>query len=94
MGMNSRTRSRTRAEKVYYVCTHKIRIGCDATAVVQGDKIAEKYGQHNHDTNLVQKRVREEEDKAINAASTNHTWHDFKNLVAQFESMATNLFMD
>ena len=38
--------------------------------------------------------VREEEDKAINAASTNHTWHDLKNLVAQFESMATNLFMD
>ena len=88
-------KSPTRAEKVYYVCTHKIRIGCDATAVVEGDKIVKKYGQqHNHDTNLVQKRVREEEDKAINVASTNHTWHNLKNLVARFESMATNLFMD
>ena len=42
-------------------CTHKIRIGCDATAVVQGDKIVKKYGQHNHDTNPVQKWVREED---------------------------------
>ena len=66
-------RSRPRAETVYYVCTHKTRIGCNATAVVKGDKIVKKYGQHNHDTNLVQKRVREEEDKAIKAASTNHT---------------------
>ena len=66
-------KSRTRAEKVYYVCTNKTRIGCNATAVVEGDKIVKKYGQHNHDTNLVQKRVREEEDKAIKAASTNHT---------------------
>ena len=53
-------KSPTHAEKVYYVCTHKTRIGCDATAVVQGDKIVKKYGRHNHDTNLVQKRVREE----------------------------------
>ena len=30
---------RARAEKVYYACTHKNRDGCDATAVVQGDKI-------------------------------------------------------
>ena len=49
---------RTRAEKVYYACTQKKRLGCDATAVVQGDKIVKKYGKHNHDTNLVQKRVR------------------------------------
>ena len=63
-------------------------------AVVQGDKIVKKYGQQNHDTNPVQKRVREEEDKAINVASTNHTWHNLKNLVARFEGMATNLFMD
>ena len=53
-------KSPTHAEKVYYVCTHKTRIGCDATAVVQGDKIVKKYGRHNHDTNLVQKGVREE----------------------------------
>ena len=63
----------TRAEKVYYACTHKNRVGCDATAVVQGDKIIKKYGQHNHDSNLVQKRVREEENRAIAAASANHT---------------------
>ena len=64
---------RERADKVYYACTQKKRIGCDATAVVQGDLIVKKFGQHNHDTNVVQKRVREEEDKAIAAAASNHT---------------------
>ena len=90
--------------------------------MVQGDKIVKKYGQHNHDTNPVQKRVREEDQTPEEGGEPQHDQaeergagkennvstapktsrnlsrdprrHDLKSLVAQFESMATNLFME
>ena len=70
---NTYKKVRTRDDNVYYACTQKKKLGCNATAVVKGDRIVKKYGQHCHDTNLVQKRVREQENMAIAGASTNNT---------------------
>jgi len=64
---------RKRNDKAYYTCINKKKMNCKATAIVTGDKITRKSGTHNHDTDLLKKRVRELEHQAIRAASTNHS---------------------
>ena len=64
---------RKRGSKAYYRCTEKKRSLCKATAVVEGEFIIKKIGEHNHDSSLLKKRVREMENEAIKAASTSHT---------------------
>ena len=64
---------RKRNDKAYYTCINKKKMNCKATAIVTGDKFTRKSGTHNHDTDLLKKRVRELEHQAIRAASTNHS---------------------
>ena len=43
--------------RVYYNCTEKKTLGCEATAIVQGDNIIKKSKQHNSVcTKLVQEK--------------------------------------
>ena len=64
---------RKRGSKAYYRCTEKKRSLCQATAIVEGEYITKKMGEHNHDSNLLKKRVRDMENEAIKAAATSHT---------------------
>ena len=64
---------RKRDTKAYYKCTEKKKLCCTATAVVHGDMIIKKMGNHNHDSELIKKRVQEMEKEAIKAAASNHT---------------------
>ena len=89
-------KSPTHAEKVYYICLHTqdpnwLRRHRCGPRWQDSEEVRPAQPWHQPGAERGQ---RGEEDKAINAASTNHTWHDLKNLVAQFESMTTNLFMD
>ena len=64
---------RKRNDKAYYACINKKKMNCSATAIVTGDKFTQKSGAHNHDTDLLKKRVRMLEQQAIRAAATNHS---------------------
>ena len=66
-------RIKTREHKVYYQCIKHKELGCKASALVlvENEKIVEIKNGHNHDTDLLNKKIREQERLAIEAAATN-----------------------
>ena len=66
--------SKRRENKSYYFCCEKKNLGCPATAVVENstDMIIKISGDHAHDSNILQRKVRHLEEQAIRNAADNH----------------------
>ena len=100
-----------RENKTYYFCTEKKNLTCPATAVVEDstEMIIKISGDHAHDNNILQSKVRHLEEQAIRNAAlalshdTNLTSNrnmardqrreELKSLVGNFSIVTLNVFM-
>ena len=66
--------SKRREKKSYYFCVEKKILSCPATAVVDNstEMIIKISGDHVHDSNILQKKVRNLEEQAIKSAAEHH----------------------
>ena len=66
--------SKRRENKSYYFCTEKKTLSCGATAVVDNttEMIIKMSGEHAHDSNLMQRNVRDLEEQDVSKAADNH----------------------
>lgn len=65
--------TRRKEHKTYYQCVMKNKNMCPATAIVSNetDDIVQLSGEHNHDSDLLKRKVRARENDAIKEAATN-----------------------
>ena len=66
-------RIKTRANKIYYQCIEKNNTLCPAGAVIcsKSDVLIKLLGEHNHDSNLLRRKVRSLEYEAVQQAAGN-----------------------
>jgi hypothetical protein len=66
-------RIKTRETKMYYQCIKHKSLGCKGSAVVliESDMIVGVHNEHNHDNDLLAKKIRAQEKEAIEVAATN-----------------------
>ena len=62
---------KTRETKMYYQCIKHKSLGCKGSAVVESDMIVGVQNEHNHDNDLLAKKIRAQKKIAIEVAATN-----------------------